>query len=122
MNPFQRSQFRRILRQRLQDFSGAEHLIKRRRLDGNGQPTGEPETIGALFGVAYRKNQTSAGLVIDLPGIVATSDNTRHFAAVASDTVIPQEGDLIEIDGQDVVIMRNNVPPGDILFDLMLKD
>lgn len=104
----------------LRMMGGHDYDIIRRPRDPNGQPSGEPETVGRLFGCAYVRASDGYNLHIDLPGVITTDNNSPAMAAVLLCGEAPQEGDTIACGKKSTEAVR--VYPSGPIWSLALRE
>lgn len=90
-HPLIRAQIARALRQ-----AGAKtYEIVRTPTDANGQPNGEPATVGQLYAVSYIDPSVRSQIHIDLPGMIARHGDTPVMTALRLCGEDPQAEDTV---------------------------
>lgn len=115
-NPMLRAQ----IAQAFKRMGGKVIDIIRTPVDPNGQPTGEPEKAGELYGVSYIDDRYRAGLHIDLPGIVSAGNNRPTVTAIALCGVAPKEGDVLRCCGKETKVQ--SAAPSGPLYTLITQE
>ena len=78
--------------------------VFRRPLDPNGQPMGDPERVGCILGMRYRRGSSST-IKIDVPGIILRMDVPRFEGVLAYNCGEIKARDEIRVQGTAYTIM-----------------
>lgn len=100
-SPIIKAQIAKLLRQ----LGGKEYTLIRTPTDPNGQPTGQPQEVGKVFGLSYIDPGIRNRVHIALPGMITSTGDVPTLTAVHLCGAFPQEGDLIRRCDQETKAM-----------------
>lgn len=89
-DPVIKAQVAKALRQ----MGAKTYQVLRIPKDLNGQPTGEAQEVGKIYGLCFQDASTQNRIHIDLPGVITRGSDPSLVAVMLCGSP-PQKGDLI---------------------------
>lgn len=100
---------------------GAKHYdIIRTPADPNGQPTGDPQNVGRLYGLCYRDTAYQQRIHIDLPGVIAAGGGSPTLTGILLCGEAPRAGDLLQLGSRTTRVI--SADPAGPLYALAVEE
>lgn len=115
-HPMLRAQIAQAFRR----MGGKVFDIIRTPCDPNGQPTGEPEKVGEVYGVSYIDTAYRDSIHIDLPGVVSSGNNLPTVTAIPICKEAPREKDTLRCCGKQTKVL--SVAPSGPVYTMTTEE
>lgn len=96
MTDIQQKLIRSQISMTLKRLGAVVYDIIRTPADANGQPTGDPEQVGQMFGLCYRDTTYQTRVHIDIPGMVTTGGGSPTLTGLVLCGEAPRSGDTMQ--------------------------
>lgn len=111
---------RAAIAQAIRRLGGKTMDIVRVPTDPNGQPMGEAESVGRLYGAAYMDVYRGGSLKIDIPGIVTVGSNRPVVVGLLLCGEAPKPGDKLRFGDRETDVLSVAPSPG--LYSMTVKE